>query len=197
MRTVTEGQNRIAVTDVYMDGQDAQQVITELQNLNASNPEQAQLAELAQTLQVRALPLALIYQDIKENANQQNEPRFAFTPDQQDWNAAIELLRQSGQQAEQIQSIPLFLVRFGPDQGYVAVQRGSGENQKPIIPVFFDYEAAQNVLNQVKQQNPQANIQVVDIGQIINTLINGDNEQLELIELIPSREAIEYMQTLQ
>lgn len=195
-RSVTEGQNKVYISDVYLSGQEAQKVINDLRNLNTTDPEQARLVQLARTLQVRPFPLALIYQELRENADQPNRLRFAFQPVQQDWNAALDLLRRSGQQADQLDAVPLFLVRFGPDQGYVAVQR-SGNNQDAIIPVFFSQQEAQNLLSQVKREHQQADIQVVDINRVIGTLRDGNDQQLDKVELIPSREALEFVRSLQ
>lgn len=196
-RTVeANNDENLVVTNVYMSGQEAQEFLTKLRNLNGDDPKLSQVVNLAQNLQVKPLPLALIYQELLEDANDPNRLKFIFHPVDQDYQAAMDLRNNGGQSAEEIGGLPLFLVRFGPEKGYVPVQRGQGDNQEEIIPVYLGKKEAQDLLNQVKPEFPEADIQVVEIDRVIGTMLSSDEPWLNSVEFIPTRESLEFVQSL-
>ncbi|RCJ41049.1 hypothetical protein A6770_36505 [Nostoc minutum NIES-26] len=194
-RPLPEGQNGQkpggSVTGVYLSRQDAQAFITELRNAKGKDPK---MEELVKNLQVTALPLGVIYQQLQQTKNQPNRLVFAFKPVDQEIKGAMDLLRQSGQKVEQFKSVPLFAVRFAPDQGYVPIKLTA--NNQQMIPLFLSKQDAQGLLSQVKQKNPKADIQVIDVDGVIDTLQKKNDEWLKQVVLVPSQESREYIRTL-
>ncbi|MEI1374271.1 hypothetical protein PQG02_23200 [Nostoc sp. UHCC 0926] len=192
-RTLSEGQNGqkagASVTNVYLSPQEAQAFITELRNVKGKDPK---MEELVKSVQVTALPLGVIYQQVQQTKNQPNRLVFAFKPGDQDIRGAMDLLRQSGQKVEQLKSVPVFAVRFAPDKGYVSVNLAAN-NQQFYIPLFLSKQDAQGLLSQVKQKNPKADIQVLEVDGVIDALQKKNDEWLKQVVLVPSQESREYI----
>jgi hypothetical protein len=180
-----------SVTGVYMSRQEAQNFIKELQNTQGRNP---QMQEVLKNLQVTAVPLGVIYQQLQQTQNQPERLLFAFKPVEREIKGAMELLRRGGQQVQQFNSVPIFAVRFSPNEGYVPIQLASDSEQ--LIPLFLSKQDAQNLLNQVKPKFPKADIQVIDIDGVIKTMEDKNDPWLNQVVLVPSQESREYIQTL-
>lgn len=180
-----------SVTGVYMSRQEAQSFISELQNAKGKDPK---MEEVVKSLQVTAVPLGVIYQQLQQTKNQPNRLLFAFKPVDNEVKGAMDLLRQSGQQVNQFKSVPVFAVRFSPEQGYVPIQLKT-ENQQ-LIPLFLSKQDAQGLLNQVKPKFPKADIQVIDVDGVIKTLQDKSDNWLSQVVLVPSPESRDYIKTL-
>jgi hypothetical protein len=194
-RTLPEAQNGKkaggSVTGVYLSRQEAQTFINELRNAKGKDPK---LEEIAKNLQVTAVPLGVIYQQLQQTKNQENRLLFAFKPVDQEIKGALELLQQSGQKVDQFKSVPVFAVRFAPDQGYVPIQMTADKQQ--LIPLFLSKQDAQGLLGQVKPKHPKADIQVIDVDGVIKTLQDKNDTWLNQVVLVPSAESREYIKTL-
>ncbi|MBD2607749.1 hypothetical protein H6G81_25275 [Scytonema hofmannii FACHB-248] len=194
-RPIPEGQNGQkstgSVTGVYLSRQEAQSFIKELQNLKGKDPK---MEEVVKSLQVTAVPLGVIYQQLQQSKNQPNRLLFAFKPVDTEVKGALDLLRQSGQQVNQFKSVPVFAVRFSPEQGYVPIQL-KADNQQ-LIPLFLSKQDAQGLLTQVKPKYPKADIQVIDVDGVIKTLQDKNDNWLSQVVLVPSPESREYIKTL-
>ncbi|MBE9198398.1 MULTISPECIES: Tic22 family protein [unclassified Nodularia (in: cyanobacteria)] len=180
-----------SVTGVYMSRQEAQSFIKDLQGVQGKDPKTQQMVK---SLQVTAVPLGVIYQQLQQTKNQSERLLFAFKPVEQEIKGAMELLRQSGQQVNQFTSVPVFAVRFSPDQGYVPIQLTADNEQ--LIPLFLSKQDAQGLLTKIKGQFPKADIQVIDIDGVIKTLQDKNDPWLNQVVLVPSQESREYIKTL-
>jgi Tic22-like family len=193
-RTVPNGQTgqnaqqkNVTVTDVFMSGKEAQSFISELRKAQGNNPK---MAEMLKSLQVTPVPLGLIYQRLQENAKKKEPLVFAFQPGQQEIQGAMTLLRQSGKEVKQFPSVPVFIVR-SPEKGYISVKRKT--DNKEVIPLFLSQKDAERLLQQVKQQVPKADIQVVDIDGVIKTMKEKNDSWLTQVAIVPSSESMEYV----
>ncbi len=180
-----------SVTGVYMSREEAQAFIKELQNAKGKDPK---LEEVVKGLQVTAVPLGSIYQQLQETKNKPDRLLFAFKPVDQEIQGALELLRQSGQKVDQFQSVPVFAVRFAPDKGYVSIQIPNDKEQ--LIPLFLSKKDAEGLLAQVKPKYAKADIQVIDVDGVIKTFQDKNDGWLNQVVLIPSLESREYIKTL-
>ncbi|MGI2905724.1 Tic22 family protein [Tolypothrix sp. VBCCA 56010] len=184
------GQKPGFVTQVFMSAQEAQAFMNQLRNRKDPDPK---IAEIVKTLQVKAVPLGVIYQKVKETANSPDRLLFTFQPGKQELEGAVALLNQSGQKVKRFLSVPVFIVN-SPDKGYILMKRRS--DNKDIFPLFLSKKDAQNLLNQVKSEVPKAEIQVVDMDGIIKALQEKNDQWLNQVALIPSSESIEYISKL-
>ncbi|NET70493.1 MAG: hypothetical protein F6K62_05730, partial [Sphaerospermopsis sp. SIO1G2] len=188
------GQQTISVTGAYMSRQEALKFIQDLQKAKNKNPK---LQAMAKNLQVTAVPLGVIYQQLQQNRNKPNRLVFAFKPVDREVRGALTLLQASGQKvdAEKFKtSVPIFAVRFAPDKGYVPIQ--GGQNKQQMIPLFLSKQDAQNLLNKVKPKFPQADIQVINFDGVIKTLKDKNDSWLNQVFLVPSAESRKYIETL-
>ncbi|BAZ14413.1 Tic22 family protein [Calothrix sp. NIES-4071] len=180
-----------SVTGVYLSKAEAQAFIKELQGVKNPDPK---MAEMLKTLQATAVPLGSIYQQLQQTKNQTERLQFAFKPVEQELKGAVDLLRASGQDVKQFPSVPVFMVRFAPDKGYVPIQLGS--DKKEYFPLFMSKQDALALLNQVKSKFPKADIQVVDVDGVLKTMQDKNDKWLEQVVFFPSPEAREYIRTL-
>lgn len=185
---VNNQQNKPAsVAGVFISQRDAQSFI---ERLKKENPN------LGKTVQVVPVSLGEVY---KLGQAQQNKPQslnFAFVPMQQQVQTAQAVMRQNGQQAQQFNGVPLFVARAGKEQGYLTIQ----QNNKPVIPLFFDKEQLQEMIDRFKKQKPDlassVKIQVLNLEGVIESLRTKNDQNLNQIVLFPSRESIAFLQKL-
>ncbi len=183
-----------SVTGVYMSQQEAQNFINELKKLKNQDPKMTQMVK---SLQVTPVPLGVIFQQVQKTKNQPNRLLFAFKPVEKEVKAAMSLLKKSGQDVTEFRSVPIFIPRFGPDKSYIPIKVNNGaKKEEEVVPLFFSIQDAQNLLNQVKPKFPQADIQVVDVDGILNTLQEKNDPWLNKVVFFPSPEAREYIQSL-
>jgi len=182
-----------SVTGVYMSKQEAQAFISELRKVKDKDPKMSQMVK---SLQVTPVPLGVIFQQLQKTKNQPNRLLFAFKPLDKEVKGAMELLKKSGQQVKQFRSVPVFIVRFAPNQSYVSIKLGDQKSQEEVVPLFFSMQDAKNLLNQVKSKYPKADIQVVDVDGILNTLQEKNDPWLSKVQFWPGPEARQYIQTL-
>lgn len=174
-------QNGNSVTGVYMSRQEAQAFINKIGSV--ADPKFARL-------QATPIPLGVIFQEVQKTKNQPKRLLFAFTPVDKEIQGAKNLLQRSGQQVSDFRSVPIFMVRFAPDKSYVPIKL---EQNQEIVPLFFSMQDAKNLLNQVKPKFPQADIQVVDVDGILNTLQAKNDPWLNRVVFYPSPEARAYI----
>jgi len=183
----TQQNTNAAVAGVFMSQRDAQGFIDKLKRENPN---------LGKTVQVVPVSLADVYKLQQANQNKPNALNFDFVPTQQQVTSAMTLLRQTGQQVNQFNGVPLFVAKGGKDKGYLTLQQG---NQQ-MIPFFFDKEQLQGMVDRFKQQKPELastiEIQVVNLQGVIQTLRSSNNTQLNSVVLVPSQESINFLRSL-
>lgn len=195
-RTLPAGQNGKkpgSVTQVFMSQQEAKQVMQQLQQQKPKDPKMAQMLG---NLQVTTTSLGIIYDNFRKTANQPNRLLFAFKPEDREVKGAIELLRKNGQQVKNFPSIPIFLVKFAPDKGYVPIEIGPKGKAEQVIPLFLSKQDAQTLVNQIKPKYPKAEINVVDVDGVLKILRERNDKWLEKVVFFPSPEARQYIQSL-
>jgi Tic22-like family len=188
--TPESGQNRSPVAGVFISPQDAQRFLEELKQKNP---------QLAQNVQISAVSLADAY-NLSQQPGRDNNSRLqvAYIPSQQQVDAAKSLLQQQNQNAAQFQGVPIFMARAAGENGaYLTIKQGEQE----VIPMFFNREQIQSVLDRLKQSQPQLGnsmqIQVLNLEGVINTLKTSNNEDLNRLYLVPPQETVAFLRALQ
>lgn len=184
---VASGENDSRVAGVFISQQDAQEFINRLKQ---ENPE------LGSQVQVVALSLGRVYQLDQQNESAANGLNFAYVPMEEEVESALSLLQQRGQQVENFAGVPLFLARGGEEQGYLMVER----NGQQIIPLFFEKQQLQQMVEQFKQDQPEeaasVTIDVITLQSMLQTLEERNDEQLKQVVLVPSQESLDFLQTI-
>jgi hypothetical protein len=179
-----------SVAGVFVSREDAQAF---LQRISSQNPE------IANNVRVTPVSLGEVYQLATASANQNSGLRFAYFAERDQVESAVQILRQGGQQvsAEQFNGVPLFLAKAGADGGYLTIS----QNGEQVIPIFFEREGLQRLVDRVRQQQPDLatsiEIQVVNLEGVIQTLESSNNPELSQVILIPTADSIEYIRSLQ
>lgn len=175
------------VAGIFISQKDAQDF---LNKMKTENPQ------LANNMQVVPRSLADIYQLEEANKNKPEALNFAYVPTKQQVDSALTVLRQSGQNIQEFNGVPLFVLSGGPNKNYLAAQRG---NQQ-IIPFFFSKEEVQAEAERIKKQQPDLasslQIDVVPLEGLIEAWKNRKEEWLSKIELIPAKESRDLLRTL-
>lgn len=182
-----QGNDKRAVAGVFMSVDNAQAFIEKLQNTNA---------ELARKVKVVPVSLGDVYKLNEENLKKADGLNFAYVGVEAQQNMAAELLRQNGQQIQKFEGVPLFVAKGGEKSGYLTVQQGD----KQVIPLFFDKQQLQVMINNFKQQQPSlastVKIEVAELSGIIETLKKENDKGLNNLVLVPSQESIGFMRFL-
>ncbi|MDB9511033.1 hypothetical protein PN499_07550 [Kamptonema animale CS-326] len=185
-----EGQSgsNTSVAGVFISQRDAQAFVDRLKTRNP---------QLAASVKVVPVSLGEIYQLSQANKGKAEEVQFAYVPTTTQVESAKTLLRQGGQQVNEFSGVPLFLARGGPENGYLTIQRG----QEQVIPLFFNKEELQGMLERFKQQQPNIasslKIEVVNLEAVLEAMRTDNDPFLSQIILVPPRESLEYVRTLQ
>ncbi|MGD1704370.1 Tic22 family protein [Dapis sp. BLCC M229] len=176
-----------SVAGVFISKSDADAFVNKLKG---ENPD------LAATVKVVPVSLGEVYEMSQSTQQNGQKLKFAYVPIKRQVESAKALLEQSGQDVNQFNGVPLFIAKGGPDDGYLTIQRG----EKQVIPMFFNKEDLQGMLERAKTQQPDVfssvKIEVVNLEGVINALEKDDDPFLEKIIFIPPRESLEFVQKL-
>lgn len=182
------GQKGRAVAGVFISQKDAQDF---LNNLKTKNPD------LAKNVKVVPVSLAEVYQLNQTNKGKPEQLDFAYVPSKQQVDTAVALLKQQGgQQPQQFNGTPLFVARGGKEKGYLTIQ----QDGKSIIPMFFNKEELQGLLDRFKKQQPDMSasveIQVLNLEGLMEILRTKNDPQLDQIVLVPPQQSIEFVRSI-
>lgn len=181
-------QNKGSLAGVFINQKDAQAFVAQLKTKNPN---------LAKSVRVVPVSLGEVYKLDQANQNKPNALDVAYVPSKQQVDAALALLRQNGQKVNRFNGTPLFVAKAGKQEGYLTIKQA---NQQ-VIPFFFNKEELQTMLDRFKKQQPSLastiKIQVVNLEGVLKTLQSGKDQQLNQIMLIPPRESIEFVRSLQ
>ena len=177
-----------SVAGIFISQKDAQAFVEQLKTRNP---------QLAASVRVMPVSLGEIYQISQANKGKPDEVQFAYVPTPQQVQSAKTVLQQAGQQVNEFNGVPLFLARGGPENGYLTIQRG----QQEVIPLFFNKEELQAVVERFKQQQPNVTasikIEVVNLESVLEALRTENDPFLTQLILIPPRESLEFVRSLQ
>ncbi|HAT14201.1 MAG TPA: hypothetical protein DCS91_12085 [Microcoleaceae bacterium UBA11344] len=177
-----------SVAGIFISQKDAQAFVDQLKTKNP---------QLAASVRVTPVSLGEIYQISQANKGKPDEVVFAYVPTPQQVQLAKTVLQQTGQQVNEFNGVPLFLARGGPENGYLTIQRG----QQEVIPLFFNKEELQGMVERFKQQQPNVTatikIEVVNLESVLEALRTENDPFLSQLILVPSRESLEFVRSLQ
>ena len=175
------------VAGVFINQKDAEAFVNQLKTKNP---------ELAKTVRVVPVSLGEVYKLDQASSTKPNSLDFAYVPAKQQVDAAMALLKQSGQDEKKFQGTPLFVAKAGKEKGYLTVKQAD----KQVIPFFFNQEELQSMLDKFKKQQPDlastVEIQVVNLEGVIETMQSRNDTQLNQIMLVPPKASIDFVRSL-
>lgn len=185
--SVPNQKKQSGVAGVFINRQDAQAFID---RLKAKDPN------LAKNVRVVPVSLAEVYKLEQASKGKPNSPDFAFVPQQQQVDAAMQLLRQSGQKVQKFNGTPLFVAKAGKEKGYLTINQA---NQQ-VIPFFFNKSELQTMLERFKKQKPDLastiEIQVVNLEGMLQALQTRNDQGLSQVVLVPPKESVDFVRSL-
>jgi hypothetical protein len=181
-------QKPASVAGVFISPKDAQDFIVQLKSKNP---------QLGASVRVWTASLGEVYKMSQSSKGKPQELQFAYVPTSKEVESAKTVLQQTGKKPNEFNGVPLFLARGGPDNGYLTIQQG----QEQAVPIFFNKEDLQAMLERFKQQQPNIassiKIEVVNLEGVLEALRTDNDPFLTKILLIPSRESMEYVKSQQ
>ncbi len=175
------------VAGVFINQKDAEAFVNQLKTKNP---------ELAKTVRVVPVSLGEVYKLDQASSTKPNSLDFAYVPAKQQVDAAMALLKKSGQDEKKFQGTPLFVAKAGKEKGYLTVKQAD----KQVIPFFFNKEELQTMLDKFKKQQPDlastVEIQVVNLEGVIETMQSRNDTQLNQIMLVPPKASIDFVRSL-
>ena len=175
------------VAGVFINQKDAEAFVNQLKTKNP---------ELAKTVRVVPVSLGEVYKLDQASSTKPNSLDFAYVPAKQQVDAAMALLKKSGQDEKKFQGTPLFVAKAGKEKGYLTVEQAD----KQVIPFFFNKEELQTMLDKFKKQQPDlastVEIQVVNLEGVIETMQSRNDTQLNQIMLVPPKASIDFVRSL-
>ena len=179
-------ENKDMVTGVFISKDDANQFV---EKLKTENPE------LAKKVKVVLSSLGKVYELSESAKGQENALSFAYVPEAEAVTDAKTITQ--GEEQSYQGGVPLFVATGGENQDPLSIE----QNSQKVIPFFFDKQELEEVLDEIKQQQPEiadsVSIDVILLENVIETLKTSEDETLADIVLIPSVESIEAAQSLQ
>jgi hypothetical protein len=177
---VAAGENNMKVAGVFISKKDANVFINKLKK---ENPE------LGKQVQVVPISLGQVYQLNQENKDKADGINFAYVPMSSEVEEAKKILQQTNE--EYSGGVPLFVARAGEEQGYLTIK----QNDKEVIPFFFEEDQVQNLIERFKKEQPDIassiQIEVVPLEGVLAALETGDDEMLKKIMIWPSQESLD------
>ena len=149
----------------------------------------------ANQLNAIPLPLADAYNMIINSQDLENIPPFAFIPQQEQLDLAAQVLTDQGADVVLTPlTVPLFHLSSTADNSYITISRG--ESDRESIPLFFDGNEAQFLLDLLNEQAtannepaPTIELEVAFLHQWLQVFESNNEDALQLVELIPIPES--------
>jgi nickel transport protein len=200
--TITDSQGAPLVASLSKEGEDINASLAGV-FINKSDADafvdrlRTQNPDLASSVKVVPVSLGEVYQMSESIRDNGENLQFTFVPGKQQVESAMTVLEENGKEAEQFNGTPLFLAKGGNEDGYLTIQRG----EQQVIPMFFNKEDLQGMLERFNSQQPDiagsVEIEVVNLEGVIEALRTDDDPFLTKIVLIPPRDSVEFIRQLQ
>jgi len=174
----------VALVPSYVDRTDAERLLQEQRQSNAS---------LAKEVEVRTIPMSLVYLESRSTKRQETDPAFQVVPDEQEVKAAVAVRQQAGEEVKSWSGIPLF---YAPNLGITLA--GEDGKDRPILPMYFSRADLENYLAEAKKetqdlQQTEIPIQVTTLDRVLQALSKSDDPAMSQVEFIPSKASLEYV----
>jgi Tic22-like family len=180
--SVANEQGRPAKGGAFFSQADAK---TFLQKLQKENPN------LAKQVTVRPVSLSELYK-AQMSLDPSKRVDILYVPNQNQVKTALNLSQKTEPSLKQFNGVPLFFAKVSKKGTYLTV---SGKNSKPVIPLFFDRDQLQPMIDKFKQQQPNASIevQVLTLENALDGMRSKNDPFYDSLLFGPSREGLEVL----
>lgn len=174
----------LSLVPSYVDRTDAERLLQEQRQSNAT---------LAQEVEVRTIPMSLVYLESRSTTRQATDPTFQVVPDEQEVQAAVAVRQKAGEEVKSWSGIPLF---YAPNLGITLADKDG--NDQPILPMYFSRADLESYLAEAKKetkdlQQVEIPIRVTTLDRVLQTLSESDDPAMSQVEFIPPKASLEYV----
>ncbi|MDJ0718728.1 MAG: hypothetical protein QNJ54_31635 [Prochloraceae cyanobacterium] len=191
--SVQEGNSKQQLGIFFFSPKDAEAVLRELR---------VQKPQMSQNAQIKTINLNEAYELAQQPARNRTEQniKISFQPSAHEVKKAIQLLKSRGQKIQQFNGVPLFYATKGDNKTLISVEildEQQRQVEKVVIPVFFSQQDLEDLLADMRQQNPQlgseAKIQITSLDDLVTLMKDSNQSEIQQIVFMPSTEALEFL----
>lgn len=181
---IASGENNTKVAGVFISQKDANAFV---EKLKQDNPD------LGKQVQVVPVSLGEIFELTEANKSKPDAINFAYVPMRDEVELAKKILGETNKKYQG--GVPLFVAKAGKDQGYLTIK----QNDKEVIPFFFEENQVQDLIERFKKEQPTLAstiaIDVIPLEGILATLKESEDEMLAKIIIWPSKESLDFLRS--
>jgi Tic22-like family len=180
--SVSNEQGKPAKGGAFFSQADAK---TFLQKLQKENPN------LAKQVTVRPVSLSELYK-AQMSLDPTKRVDILYVPNQNQVKTALGLVQKSEPSLKQFNGVPLFAAKNSKKGTYLTVP---DKNNKAVVPLFFDRDQLQPMIDKFKQQQPGAaiEVQVFTLETLLDGMRRKNDPLYESLVFGPSREGLEVL----
>jgi hypothetical protein len=180
--SVANEQGKPAKGGVFFSQSDAK---TFLQKLQKENPS------LAKQVEIRPVSLSEVYK-AQMSLDPKKRVDILYVPSQNQVKTALNLAQKAQPSLKQFNGVPLFFARVSKKGTYLTVP---DKDNKPVVPLFFDRDQLQPMIDKFKQQQPNANVevQVLTLENALDGMRSRNDPFYDSLLFGPSREGLEIL----
>lgn len=158
-----------------------------LQKLQKENPS------LAKQLQVRPVSLSEVYK-AQMSLDPKNRVDILYVPNQNQVRTALTLAQKNEPSLKQFTGVPLFVAKVSRKGTYLTT---IGKNNKANVPLFFDRDQLQPMIDRFKQSQPNATVevQVLTLETLLDGMRSKNDPLYESLVFGPSREGLDILRS--
>lgn len=183
MTASTGAAGKPAKGGAFFSQNDAKDFLRKLQRENPS---------LAKELEVRTVLLSDVYK-AQMNLDPKQRVDIVFVPNQFQVKTALTLAQKIDPKIKQFTGVPLFVAKTNRS-GYLTAM---SNNKKPVVPLFFDRDQLQPMIDNFKKQQPNTVVQVevLTLEGLLDEMRISNDPLYERLTLGPSREGLDILRS--
>jgi hypothetical protein len=160
---------------------------TFLQKLQKENPS------LAKQVTIRPISLSEVYK-AQMNLDPAKRIDILYVPSQNQVKAALSIVQKSEPSFKQFNGVPLFVAKNSKKGTYLTI---AGKDSKSVVPLFFDRDQLQPLIDRFKQQQPNGavEVQVLDLETVLDGMRRKNDPLHESLVFGPSKEGLEVLRS--
>jgi hypothetical protein len=160
---------------------------TFLQKLQKENPS------LAKQVTIRPISLSEVYK-AQMNLDPAKRVDIVYVPNQNQVKAALNIVQKSEPNLKQFDGVPLFVAKNSKKGTYLTI---AGKDGKSVVPLFFDRDQLQPLIDRFKQQQPNSavDVQVLTLETVLDGMRSKNDPLYGSLVFGPSREGLEVLRS--
>ncbi len=174
----------VSLVPSYVDRTDAERLLKEQRAANGA---------VAKGVEIRTIPLSLVFLESESSKNKPDQPAFQVVPDEDEIKIALQMQAAEGKKDQDWRGIPLF---YAPNLG-ITLTGADGKPQQ-ILPMYFSRADLESYVSEAKKSDAnlaktQIPIKVTTLDRVLQTLLTNNDAAMNQVEFIPPRASLEYV----